>query len=279
MYKRISVLLLALGHFGAQGQVNDNAVVIESAGLSITKAEFEQMLAGDPRLPVALARPAAKLALGTDFGKAFALEAEARRRQLDRDPAVQLKIRSYTQQLLANELLIKLRSGFLQDEAQLRAYYEINKEAYAQPRVRHILVRTKSSPVALIKGRPDLPLEQARAKAEALRLRLVNGADFAGLAKAESDDQGSLRTGGDLGFVAKGSTDANFEAAAYSLATGVLSTLIQTEFGFHILRVDERQPMPLAAVKAVIANDLAHKELDGIILNGYKLNTVYFGGP
>lgn len=277
MFRRIAVALIVFCSLPALAQVADNTLVIEAGGLSITKADFEQMLSGDPRFPVAMARPAAKLALGTDFGKAFALEAEARRRNLDRDAAVQLKIRNYTQQLLANELLVSLRKGYLKNDALLSSHYEANKAGYAQPRVRQILVRVEGSPVALRKGRPELTEEQARAKADALLARLAKGADFATLARAESDDLGSLKAGGDIGFVPKGATAAEFEAAAYALPEGKLSNVLRTEYGFHILRVEERQPLAYEAVKAAIANELAHRELDGIILNGYTLNAAYFG--
>jgi parvulin-like peptidyl-prolyl isomerase len=108
--------------------------------------------------------------------------------------------------------------------------------------------------------------------------KLQQGADFAKLATAESDDGGSLRAGGDIGFASKGAMAAAFEAAAYSLPIGQLSGLVQTEFGFHILRVEERQPLPYDAVKTSIANGLAHAQLDRLILDGYKLNTAYFGG-
>jgi hypothetical protein len=123
--------------------------VIESGGLSITKGEFERMLANDPRFQRALRTPGGKQALGTDFGKAFALEAEARRRKLDQDPSIQLRVRNYTQQLLAAELVISLRKEYLKDEKQVRAAYDANKDAYAQPRVRQILVRIKGSAVPL----------------------------------------------------------------------------------------------------------------------------------
>ena len=277
MFRRIAMVLATIGSFAAHAQVADNTPVIEASGLSITRSDFEHMLSGDPRFQTALTRPDAKLALGTDFGKAFALEAEARRRNIDQEPSVQLKIRNYTQQLLANELLLSLRKGYLKDEALLSAHYEKNKDSYAQPRVRQILVRMKGSKVALRKGKPDLSIEQARARADELLAKLVKGADFASLVRTESDDTASLDTGGDLGFVPKGATAASFEAAAYSMPVGELSNVIQTEYGFHVLRVEERQPMPLGAVKAMIANELAHKDLDGIILNGYKLNMAYFG--
>ena len=277
LLRRIAVLLTVLGSVSVAAQVNDDTPVIEASGLSITKSDFEKMLAGDPRFQLAMAQPSAKQALGTEFGKAFALEAEARRRQVDQNPLVQLKIRNYTQQLLANELLLGLRKAYLKDDALLSRHYEQNKDSFAQPRVRQILVRTQGSQVALRQGKPDLSVTRVRAKADALLAKLAKGADFAALAKAESDDIGSLAAGGDIGFVSKGATGANFEAAAYALPVGRLSQVIQTEYGFHILRVEERRPMPLEAVKAIIANELAHQELDRIILNGYTLNTAYFG--
>lgn len=277
MFRRIAIALAVLGSLPALAQVADNTPVIEAGSLSITKADFEQMLAGDPRFPVAMAKPEAKLALGTDFGKAFALEAEARRRNLDRDAAVQLKIRNYTQQLLANELIVGLRRGYLKDDALLSKHYEANQASYAQPRVRQILVRVQGSQVPLRKGHADLTEEQARAKADALLARLAKGADFAALARSESDDLGSLKTGGDIGFVPKGATGAEFEAAAYALPEGQLSKVIRTEYGFHILRVEARRPLAYEAVKANIANELAHRDLDAIILNGYTLNAAYFG--
>lgn len=277
MLRQITLVLAATVCCAAHAQVTDNTPIIEARGLSITKADFEQMLSGDPRFPLAMTKPEAKLALGTDFGKAFALEAEARQRKLDQLSSVQLKIRNYTTQLLANELLVSLRKGYLKDEPALAALYQKNSEAYAEPRVRQILVRMQGSVVALRKGRPDLSAEQARAKAESLLARLTKGAEFDALAKAESDDIGSLAAGGDIGFVPKGSTAASFEDAAFSLPVGQLSPVIRTEYGFHIIRVEARRAMALEAVRGIMANELAHKELDSIILNGFKLNMAYFG--
>ena len=277
MIRLISVLPIAFGCLALHGQVAESAPVIEASGLSITKAEFELMLKGDPRFQAAFAQPAAKRALGVDFGKAFALEAEARRRKLEQSSVVQLKIRNYTQQLLGNELLVSLRQGYVKDEAALKRHYDSNPTAFAQPRVRQVLVRFKGSQVAPRPGLRELSKDEARAKATGLRAKLAAGADFAALAKAESDDNGSRDTGGELGFLLRGGTGANFEAAAFSLPVGKLSDVVQTEYGFHILRVEERRPMPFDSVKASLANELAHRDMDAIIKNGYKLNEVYFG--
>lgn len=270
------LVLLALGCPALFAQVPDSAAVIAASGLSLTRAEFEQLVAGDPRYQTTLGQPAAKRALGIEFGQAFALEAEARRRKLDHSAAVQLSIRNYTQQLLAHELLVILRSEYLANEAVLTRHYDENRLSFAQPRVRQILVRSAGAKLAPRPGAPELTTEEARARAQALRARLSAGADFAALAEAESDDLASRDNGGDVGFVGRGSTGANFESAAYSLPVGELSELVQTENGFHILRVEERQPMPFAAVRAVIANELAHREMDAIIRNGFKLNDDYF---
>lgn len=278
MFRRFAVAAAVLACFGAQAQVSDDTPVIESAGLSITKGDFERMLADDPRFQKALKLPGGKQALGTDFGKAFALESEARRLKLDQDPGVQLKIRNYTQQLLAYELVLSLRKQFLKDDAALRAQYERNKDRYAQPHVRQILIRTPGSEAAKPRGHAELSVAKAKAKADALLVKLVKGADFATLAKAESDDVGSRDKGGDMGYIAKGATAANFEAAAYAMPVGELSAVIQTEYGFHILRVEDRQPISFEVMKPVIANELAHAEVDKLILNGYKLNTAYFNG-
>ena len=272
------VAILTLTAAGAAlAQVPETSPVIEAAGLSMTRGDFEGMLSGDPRWAVAKARPEALRALGRDIGRAFALEAEARKRGLDKLPSVQLRVRNYTMQLLANELLVTLRKDYLKDEAALDALYKQNEARYTEPRVRQILIRTRGSEVARSKNRPELTVEQALAKAEALRARLAKGEDFAALARAESDDIGSTPRGGDMGYILRGSTVADFENAVFSLPTGELSKPIRTKFGVHLVRVEERRPMTRDGLKIVLANELAHKALDAIIADGYKLNTAYFG--
>lgn len=272
------VAILALAAAGAAAaQVSETTPVIEAAGLSITRGDFEQMLAGDPRMAAVKTRPGGLRGLGRDFGRAFALEAEARKRGLDKQASVQLKVRNYTMQLLANELLVQMRRDYLKDEVALDALYKQNEARYAEPRVRQILIRTQGSEVAKRKNRPELTVAQALDKAEALRARLEKGADFAALARTESDDTGSAQRGGDMGYILRGSTVADFEEAAFTLPTGQISKPVQTKFGIHILRVEERRPMTREGLKAVLANELAHKALDAIIANGYTLNTAYFG--
>lgn len=83
--------------------------------------------------------------------------------------------------------------------------------------------------------------EAFRDKAEALRLRVKGGEDFATLARLYSQDPGSAREGGDLGFMDRGSLVKEFAAAAFKLKPGELSQVVETEFGFHVLQLVERR--------------------------------------
>ena len=81
----------------------------------------------------------------------------------------------------------------------------------------------------------------ARAKIDSLRTELVGGADFAAVAKRESMD-GTAQLGGDLGWVRRGKTVPEFEQWAFSLPVNQLSPVVETAYGFHLMRVDSRQP-------------------------------------
>ena len=81
----------------------------------------------------------------------------------------------------------------------------------------------------------------AREKAAALLERVRNGEDFAELARQHSEDPGSGPRGGDLGFFGRGDMVSSVEEAAYELAPGGVSDLVLSEFGYHILKVEEKQ--------------------------------------
>jgi len=124
------------------------------------------------------------------------------------------------------------------DEARVRAAYQQHPDRYHVPeqvQARHILFK-------LAKDAPPEQVEATRKKAEETRARLASGADFAALARELSDDPGSKDKGGDLGFFQRGQMVPPFEQAAFSLEPGKLSEPVRTDFGFHILRVEERHP-------------------------------------
>ncbi len=139
-------------------------------------------------------------------------------------------------------------------EAQLQQAYQSRRDQFRTPervRVRHILVKTT--------GKTPAETEKLKQKAADLLKQLKGGADFATLAKANSDDPGSAVKGGELGWVTRGQTVKNFEQAAFSLKPNQLSDLISTEYGFHILQVEEKQDahtQTLDEVKGQLAAEL-----------------------
>jgi parvulin-like peptidyl-prolyl isomerase len=112
-------------------------------------------------------------------------------------------------------------------------------------RASHILIRTDEKSDETAK-------KAARTQAEQLLARLRKGEEFAKLAREYSQDAGSAARGGDLGLVPKGQTVPAFDTVAFALKPGELSSVVQTPFGFHILKVVEHRaarqvPLPEAS--------------------------------
>jgi len=98
-------------------------------------------------------------------------------------------------------------------------------------------------------------VEAARKKAEDILKQVKGGGDFAKLASQNSDDPGSAKNGGELGWIGRGRTVPEFEKAAFSLPKGQTSDLVKSSYGFHIIRVEDKQEAhvkTLAEVKSEI---------------------------
>jgi len=141
-------------------------------------------------------------------------------------------------------------------DADLRRAYEDNKDRFRtgeRVNVRHILVKTTDKPPAEV--------AKLEAKAQDLLKQIKSGADFAKLARENSEDPGSAVKGGDLGFIVKGQTVPNFEAAAWALKTPKeLSNVVKTEYGFHILQLiskEDARLRPFEEVRGELAADFS----------------------
>jgi peptidyl-prolyl cis-trans isomerase D len=138
--------------------------------------------------------------------------------------------------------------------------YNDNIQQYQTPeqiRASHILLKTEGKDEAAV-----------RKRAEALLAQVKGGADFAALAKKESEDEGSAANGGDLGFFGKGRMVPEFEAAAFAMQPGQTSELVRSQFGFHIIRVVEKkagETRPLDQVRQQIQEQLAQQQADAQI--------------
>jgi len=131
--------------------------------------------------------------------------------------------------------------------ADVQRYYNQHQQQFQMPeqvRVRHILIKVPS-------GADAKTVSAAQAKAEDILHQLQHGANFAELAKKYSDDPGSKTEGGELGFIQHGATVPEFDKTAFSLAPGQLSGVIRTQFGFHVMQVEEKQPAHVKPVDEV----------------------------
>ena len=120
-------------------------------------------------------------------------------------------------------------------EEELRKSYQENIARYTvaeERRASHILVKAP-------KDAPKAERDKAKAKAEALLEQLRKApASFADVARKNSEDPGSAANGGDLDFFARGAMTKPFEDAAYAMKPGEISNVIETEFGYHIIKLD-----------------------------------------
>ncbi|MGP0074632.1 MAG: peptidyl-prolyl cis-trans isomerase [Bryobacteraceae bacterium] len=140
----------------------------------------------------------------------------------------------------------KVASTIQVTDAQVEAYYNAHKDQYRTPErvhARHILLSTTNKP------KDEVPKIQAQA--EALDKQIKGGADFAELAKKNSNDPGSAQKGGDLGWVSRGQMVKNFEEAVFTLKPNEISNVVTTEYGFHIIQVLEKQPAHLQTLDEV----------------------------
>ena len=123
-------------------------------------------------------------------------------------------------------------------EDELRKYYTENQARYSAPeerRASHILIKAD-------KGASDADKAKARARAEALLAQVrKDPTQFAEVAKKNSDDPGSAAKGGDLDFFPRGAMVKPFEDAAFALKPGDISDVVQSDFGFHVIRLTEQR--------------------------------------
>ena len=130
----------------------------------------------------------------------------------------------------------QIRQGIQISDAQLEAIYKQNIQQYEVPNrvhVQHILFLTVD--------KPDAEVQEIKKRAEDVLKQAKSGANFEDLAKKYSEDPGTKDKGGDLGWIVQGQTVPEFEKVAFSLPKGSISDLVKTQYGFHIIKIIDKE--------------------------------------
>lgn len=149
-------------------------------------------------------------------------------------------------------------------DSEIEAYYKDHKNDYEvkeRRRARHILLK-------ISEGADEDSIEKIQKKAKKIRDRIENGEDFANLAKENSEDAGSAKDGGELGFFSRGMMIKPFEEAVFSMKEGKVSKPVLTRFGWHIIELEEIEPgrvKPLTEVKNSIVTRLKDQKTKNML--------------
>jgi peptidyl-prolyl cis-trans isomerase C len=220
---------------------NSDAVVANIGDQKITVSDFDRMVGflDADKQKLIEKNPQLKEAVLRQFIQSIVISNLAKEKGFDKTAEVRDQMDFFKDNYLAtlylkHEILSKIN---IPDE-DLKKYYEGHKDEFKTPemvKVRHILVKVDESA-------PEKDKKAARKKAEGILKRIKAGEDFAKLAAEVSDDPGSKENGGEIGFFPKGRMVKSFEDAAFALKPGEVSGLVKTQYGYHIIKLEEKKP-------------------------------------
>jgi peptidyl-prolyl cis-trans isomerase C len=278
-----AVVAVAQEKPAAQPAAGGDPVIVAAGSISIRQSEFENALKTLPPEYQQYASGPGKKQFAEDFLRMKMLAAEGMKNGLDKDPEVLRSLNLMRENLVANAQLNRLEKTITLTDADLQKMYDANKSEYEQVRARHILIAFKGSPAAQA-GKKELTEEEAKAKAEDLKKKIAGGAKFEDLAKSDSDDVGSGGRGGELGAFGPGDMVAEFEKAAFEAKPGDVVGPVRTQFGYHLIKVEQHDFRPFADVKAPLERQERQKRLQALLEDMKKsanptFNDAYFAPP
>lgn len=259
----IGLAMAGAGHAASQAEKSSGAtdlqqeIVARVGERTITLAEFNRIVPRDPKNPAAPVAPAQKKAFLEQLVVQLLFLEQAKTLKLAERPEVAARIEDAVARVLVDEYVnLEISSASKVSEAEIKSYWKSNPEQFKVPtqvRARHILVAVSDK----------VGEAQARARAEEILARIKAKESFETLASEFSDDAASKARGGDLGFFAMGKMAPEFEKAAFALKPGAVSAPVKTAFGYHLIKVEERQEAfdrPLESVRDMIHNHLRQQK-------------------
>ncbi len=225
------------------GAVSDSGIVSAASAEMMLRIQAEERQVAEIRLPL------------EQFANEVKLDADAERKFYDENQsAFQVPERARAEYVVLS--LDQLLTQTTVTEAEVKQWYDSHAERFQsleERRASHILINAAANA-------PEAEKAKAKAKAEEVLAALKKTpAKFAELAKQHSQDPGSAALGGDLGFFGRGMMVKPFEEAAFALKEGQMSELVQSDYGFHIIKLTGIKPVrqkPLDEVRGEIEGEL-----------------------
>jgi peptidyl-prolyl cis-trans isomerase C len=257
-------------------------VVITAGSLKVTKSEYEAFINALPPQIQAEAKGPNKRKLAEQYAELRMMAEEARKRKIDQKPDIKVQMALQQDQMLAQVLFRDLQASAKVDDAAVQKYYDEHKSEYEVVKARHILVRFQGSRVPVREGQKELTEAESLAKAQEIKKKLDGGADFAAVAKTDSDDTGTGAQGGDLGEFGRGQMVPEFDTAVFAQPIGKVGDPVKSAFGYHLIKVEERKSKTVAEMKDQIEKalrpELAKQEVESIKkANAIGVDDGYFG--
>lgn len=232
-------------------------VVLRVGTMEVRQSAFEAALSSLPSEYQMYVAQQGKRAFADDYVRMLVLAQDAVSRKLDKEPKIAAQLALVRENTLAAAVVKQIEESTVPTDAEITARYDAKKGSLETVDARHILIAFKGSPAA--KPENVLTEEQAKAKAESLKAKIAGGADFAELAKSESDDTFSGANGGSLGSFGRGQMVPEFEAAAFSFEVGKVGEVVRTQFGYHVIEVTRRGAPPIDEVREELTEELRNE--------------------
>jgi peptidyl-prolyl cis-trans isomerase C len=238
--KILAVMFLAIIFISPGIQAQDKEILARIGNKTITTADLNRVIGyyDQEQQKMIEKNPQIKENILLQMVRSTVIAQLAKKRGFDK----KAEIRSQQEMIINNFLAtVYLQKEVVEkitiNDDKARSYYKDHSDVFKTPemiRVKHILIKTEASA-------PEEEKKKAKAKAEEVLKRVKGGEDFSKLAAEVSDDTGTKDKGGDLDFFPRGSMIPAFEEVAFSLKPGETSGVVETEYGYHIIKMEEKK--------------------------------------